>query len=192
MLKNTLLAASLLLGAMSSVSAQAENYVIDTKGGHASINFAIKHLGYSWLTGRFDKFSGNFVFDAKNPAASKVTVDIDTTSLNSNHALRDKHLRSGDYLNVSKFPKARFESTSIELLTDTSAIIHGKMTLNGVTRDMDIDASYVGGGDDPWGGFRQGFSGKTKIVLKDYGYSFNLGPASQEVALELHVEGIRQ
>lgn len=192
MLKKTLLTASFILASLSLTPAQAENYVIDTEGGHASINFSIKHLGYSWLTGRFDNFSGNFVFDEKEPSASTVVVDIDVASLNTNHALRDKHLRSADYLNASKFPKAHFESSYIDLVNDTSAVIHGKMTLNGVTQDMAINASFIGGGDDPWGGFRQGFTGKTTIILKDYGYKFNLGPASQTVSLELHVEGVRQ
>ena len=87
--------------------AQAANYTIDTKGQHASINFRIKHLGYSWLTGRFDKFSGTFAFDKANPAASSVKVEIDTESVNSNHGERDKHLRSKEFLDVATYPRLR-------------------------------------------------------------------------------------
>jgi len=175
----------------ASGSARAADYVIDTKGTHASINFRIKHLGYSWLTGRFDKFSGNFSFDEKAPADTKIKVEIDTASINSNNATRDKHIRSGDFLDVAKFPKASFESTSLEV-TGKSAVVHGKLTLHGVTRDIAIKADHVGGGKDPWGGFRQGFVGTTKISLADFGINYNLGPASKELELDLNIEGIRQ
>ena len=105
-------AAALACAAMAlAAPASAADYVIDTKGGHASINFKIPHLGFSWLTGRFDTFSGTFTYDDKKPEASKVSVEIDTTSLNSNHAERDKHLRSADFLDAAKFPKATFVST---------------------------------------------------------------------------------
>ncbi len=171
---------------------QAANYVIDHKGAHASINFKIKHLGYSWLTGRFDKFSGQFSFDEKDINASKIRVVIETNSVNSNHAERDKHLRSADFLEVSKFPTAVFESTSITDKGDGKAEVAGKLTLHGITKDIVIQANHIGGGKDPWGGFRQGFSGSTRIALADYGIRKNLGPASKELELTLHIEGIRQ
>lgn len=172
--------------------AQAANYSIDTKGQHASINFRIKHLGYSWLTGRFDKFSGTFAFDKANPAASTVKVEIDTASINSNHGERDKHLRSKDFLDVTAYPKATFESTSVKLDGDDKATITGKLTLRGVTKDVVIDAQRIGGGKDPWGGEREGFSGTTKLTLADFGITMDLGPASKEVELALEVEGVKQ
>lgn len=184
--------ATLLTGVALSSPLQAADYVIDTQGAHASINFKIKHLGYSWVTGRFDKFSGNLSFDDKNPSASKVSVIIDTTSVNTNQADRDKHLRSGDFLNVKKFPTAKFVSTSVDVTGKRTGVIHGKLTLHGVTRDIAIVANLVGSGKDPWGGYRAGFSGKTSLALKDYGIKYNLGPASREVELSLEIEGIRK
>ena len=187
------IASAIVLGAVAFVGpAQAADYVIDTKGAHASINFKIKHLGYSWLTGRFDKFSGSFTYDENNKAASKIKVEIDTNSVNSNHAERDKHLRSADFLETGKFPKASFESTSMEIKDGNKAIVHGKLTLHGVTKDIAINAEHLGGGKDPWGGFRHGFSGIVRIALADYGIRKNLGPASKELELSLHIEGIRQ
>ena len=172
--------------------ARAADYAIDTKGQHASINFRIKHLGFSWLTGRFDKFSGTFSFDKAKPDASSVKVEIDTASLNSNHGERDKHLRGKDFLDVTTYPKATFESTSVKLNGDDKATIAGKLTLRGVTKDVVIDAQRIGGGKDPWGGEREGFSGTTKIALADFGVPMDLGPASKEVELALEVEGIKQ
>lgn len=187
------LVAAAVLGAIAyAPAAEAAEYVIDTKGAHASINFRIKHLGFSWLTGRFDKFSGTFAFDDKNPDASKVKVEIDTASVNSNHGERDKHLRSADFLETDKYPTAAFESTSVKMTGDGKAEIAGKFTMRGITKDIVINAERVGGGSDPWGGYREGFTGTTKLVLSDFAIKKDLGPAAKEVELTLEVEGIRK
>lgn len=183
---------ALTLAAALSMTAQAADYIIDTKGAHAFIQFKIKHLGYSWLYGRFDDFSGKFTYDAAKPEASKVNVTINTKSINSAHAERDKHLRGKDFLNVAKYPKASFSSTSFKPLGNGKFEMKGNLTLHGVTKNITIDVAEVGGGKDPWGGVRQGFSGTTTIALKDFGINYNLGPASTHVDLILDVEGIRQ
>ena len=177
---------------LAAGAAQAADYVIDTKGAHASINFKVKHLGFSWLTGRFDSFSGTFSYDEANPAASKVAVEIDTASVNSNHGERDKHLKSSDFLEVGKFPKATFVSKAITVGADGRAKIAGDFTLRGVTKEIVIDAERIGGGKDPWGGFREGFTGTTTIALSDYGINFDLGPAAKTIELTLHVEGLKK
>ncbi|MCE3251657.1 MAG: YceI family protein [Cellvibrio sp.] len=197
MLKQSVLKKSLLTLAVSSfgimsLPALADDYVIDTKGAHASINFSIKHLGYSVLTGRFDTFSGEFSYDPAKPEASTVNVTIDTGSINSNHAERDKHLRSPDFLNVEKFPKATFVSKKIVLDDKDEFDIVGDLTLNGVTKSITIEVEKVGEGKDPWGGYRAGFSGETTIALKDFNVKMDLGPASQTVQLELEVEGVKK
>jgi polyisoprenoid-binding protein YceI len=184
------LGASLLL--LLSSTAQAANYVIDTKGAHAFIQFHIKHLGYSWLVGRFNRFGGEFSYDEANPQAATVTVTIDTASIDSNHAERDKHLRDEDFLEVDKFPEARFVSTSYRDLGDGQGELVGELTLRGITRPMTIAVTHIGAGDDPWGGYRRGFEGRTSFALADFGIKRDLGPASKEVHLWLGVEGIRQ
>lgn len=183
-----------LVAAVLAVSgpAAAADYVIDTKNAHASINFRVNHLGFSWIMGRFDTFSGTFSFDDKNPTASKVKVEIETASLNSNFAERDKHLRSADFLDVAKFPKATFVSKTVTANGEGKVKIAGDLTLHGVTKPVTIDAEYVGGGDDPWGGFRQGFAGATKLTLADFGITKDLGPSTKEVELILNVEGLKQ
>jgi polyisoprenoid-binding protein YceI len=194
MLKKSLLALTVSSIGLVSLPTLAADYAIDTKGAHASINFAVKHLGYSVLTGRFDNFSGDFSYDPAKPEASTVSVTIDTTSVNSNHAERDKHLRSGDFLNVEKFPKATFVSKKIVVDGDDKDEfdIVGDLTLNGVTKSITIEVEKVGEGKDPWGGYRAGFSGETEITLKDFNIKMDLGPASQTVKLELEVEGIKK
>ena len=158
MLKKTLAALALGSALFTAGQAMAADYKIDKEGQHAFIEFRIKHLGYSWLYGRFNDFDGSFTFDEKNPSADKVKVTINTNSVDTNHAERDKHLRSGDFLNVSKNPTATFESTEVKANGD-SADITGNLTLNGVTKPVTIKAKLIGQGDDPWGGYRAGFEG---------------------------------
>jgi polyisoprenoid-binding protein YceI len=177
---------------LAATPAPAADYVIDTKGQHAAISFRIKHLGFSWLAGRFDKFTGTFSWDDKNPAAAKVRVEIDAASVNSNHAERDKHLRNADFLDVAKFPKATFESTAVNLDAAGKGTIAGRLTLRGVTKDITIAAERIGGGPDPWGGVREGFTGRTTLTLADFGMTHDLGPSAKQVELVLDVEGVRQ
>ncbi len=187
-LTKLVLTSALIVGAFLPL-VNAADYVIDNKGAHASINFKVQHLGYSWLTGRFDRFSGHFSYDAANVSASKITVNIDTSSVNSNHSERDKHLKSDDFLDVSAFSNAKFVSDTVTDKGDGKLAIAGTLTLHGVSKKIVIDAEKIGEGKDPWGGYRVGFSGTTTIALTDYAIKMNLGPASNNVELELHIEG---
>ena len=172
----------------------AENYAIDTKGQHAFIQFKIKHLGYSWLIGHFNSFSGSFSYDEANPANNSVQVEIDVASLFSNHAERDKHLRSPDFFDVAKFPKASFVSTGYADKGDGKGVLTGKLTLRGVTKEIAIEVSQIGTGKDPWGGYRRGFEGSTTLHLSDYNMLKGpvLGPVAENVEIYLSIEGVRQ
>jgi polyisoprenoid-binding protein YceI len=170
----------------------AADYVIDTEKAHAFIQFRIKHLGYSWLLGRFNDFEGTFSYDENDPTASKVEVTIRTASIDSNHAERDKHLRGEDFLDVDKYPQAKFVSTAYEENEDKTATLSGELTLHGVTRPVTIAVKPVGHGPDPWGGKRRGFEGTTTLKLADYNIDYDLGPAAREVELFLSIEGIEQ
>ncbi len=179
---------TLLATSMLSFGAMAADYKIDTKGAHASINFKASHIGFSWLLGRFNNFEGSFSYDPEKPEASKISVVIDTASVDSNHAERDKHLRTDDFLDVSKYPKAKFVSTKITPKGDDKFEVVGDFTMHGVTKSITIDAVKVGEGKDPWGGYRLGFAGTTKINMGDFNFKKNYG----DVYLDLHIEGIRQ
>ena len=195
MTKNLLLSSALIIG-LSSFSAQAavEKYVIDTKGMHAFVTFKVKHLGYSWLQGRFNKFSGEFDYDADNASNNKVKVDIDVRSLDSNHAERDKHLKDDRFFDAEKYPDAGFVSTKWVDHGNGKATMSGKFTLRGITKNVDIDVTEIGGGKDPWGGFRRGFEGITTLNLSDYKMKegAKLGPAVENVEIWLSIEGVRK
>lgn len=185
------LASSLLLSPLSLV-AHAADYKVDVEGAHAFIQFKIKHLGYSWLLGRFNHFDGNFSYDEASPNKSNINIAIDVKSIDSNHAERDKHLRGKDFLDVNKFPKASFVSNNFAFSDENNAIVTGDFTLKGVTKSISFPVTKIGGGKDPWGGERVGFEGKTTLKLTDYNITYNLGPASTHAEISLFIEGIKQ
>lgn len=184
----------LLLLTFTSTAPAVERYQIDTKGMHAFVTFKIQHLGFSWLQGRFNRFSGDFTFDADNPANNRVSVDIDVASLDSNHAERDKHLRGERFFDVKKFPTAHFVSTGWEDHGNGKATLKGRFTLRGVARDIEIEVRQIGAGKDPWGGYRRGFEGSTTLKLSDFKMkeAHILGPAAENVEIWLSIEGLRQ
>jgi polyisoprenoid-binding protein YceI len=191
MLKKSLLALTTAALLASAATASAADYKIDKQGQHAFVQFRIQHLGYSWLYGTFRDFDGSFTFDEAGPSKDKVNVTINTNSVDTNHAERDKHLRSAEFLNVAKFAQATFVSTAVKKDGDELDIT-GNLTLNGVTKPVTLEAKKLGEGKDPWGGYRAGFEAETKIALKDFNIKTDLGPASQDVQLMISVEGIRQ
>ncbi|WP_446470792.1 YceI family protein [Xenorhabdus stockiae] len=191
MLKKTLIGLTAGVLFMGASSAMASNYKIDTAGQHAFIEFRIQHLGMSWVYGNFKKFDGDFTFDSQNPTADKVSVIIKTDSIDTNHAERDKHLRSADFLNTAKYPEAKFISTKVEKVGEQYKVI-GELTLNGVTKPVTLQTKLMGEGKDPWGGYRAGFEANGKIKLKDFNIKTDLGPKSQEVELIISVEGVKE
>lgn len=109
--KKTILGLTTAALFMTAATASAAEYKIDKEGQHAFVQFRIKHLGYSWLYGSFKDFDGGFTFDEADTAKDKVNVTINTASVDTNHAERDKHLRSAEFLNAAKFPQATYVST---------------------------------------------------------------------------------
>ena len=169
--------------------ALAADYKIDPS--HAFIQFRVSHLGFSVLAGRFNTFDGAFTWDQSAPGNSAIEVTVETASIDSNWAERDKHLRGADFLDVEKFPKAVFKGT--KYTGDAKGgKLEGTLTMRGVTKPMVLDVEAVGEGNDPWGGYRAGFKASATLRFKDYGIEYNLGPTAETMAFDLYVEGIRQ
>jgi len=184
---------SIALGATFSlalpVMAHAANYTIDLS--HSFIKFETNHLGFSKLSGRFNKFDGTMTYDpAAGAAAQSIKINIDTSSLDTNWADRDKHLRSPDFFSVDKFKTATFESTSYEGDAN-GGTLKGKLTLLGVSKDIEFDIKKIGEGKDPWGGYRVGFEGAYTLTRKDFGMNTPLGPKAETVDITLQIEAIK-
>ena len=183
------LAAAITLALAMAMPAAAANYEIDSS--HAFIQFRISHLGYSVLNGRFNTFAGKFTWDKDKPGGSGIEVTVQTNSIDSNWAERDKHLRSPDFLDVEKFPTATFKGT--KYTGDAKGgKLEGTLTLHGVSKPITLDVKFIGEGADPWGGYRAGFSATTTLKRADFGMTYNLGPTSETMDFDLFVEGIRK
>jgi len=186
---------AIMMALSVSMSAQAaEKYNFDIKGQHAFIQFKVKHLGYSWLLGTFKKFDGSFVYDETKPSSNSVRAEIEVGSLDTNHAERNKHLRSGDFFDVATFPKASFVSTSYKDLGNGNGLMTGDFTLRGITKSIQLNVMQIGTGNDPWGGYRRGFEARTTLHLSDYNMlkSSMLGAVAENVELYMSIEGVRQ
>ncbi|WP_426151586.1 YceI family protein [Pseudomonas sp. DC3000-4b1] len=198
MLKHTLAALALTTTALTAGQAMAADYHIDKEGQHAFVDFKISHLGYSFITGTFKDFDGNFSFDAAKPEDAKIDVTLKTASVFTNHAERDKHISSKDFLNVAQYPEATFKSTSVKPTGKNAdgkltADVTGDLTLQGVTKPVVIKATFLGEGKDPWGGYRAGFEGTTSINRKDFApKTMDLGPQSDTVELYFSFEGVQK
>jgi polyisoprenoid-binding protein YceI len=183
---------TLFLGALCysyGHTALAEDYTIDPR--HSRVEFVISHLGFSLMQGNFNDISGSYSYDPAKPTASSINVTIKTATVDTNDAERDKHVRSDDFLDVKKFPEATFVSTSANL-DESGGTLKGKLSLHGVTKPITIEVEKIGAGDDPWGGYRRGYLGHTKIKRSDFNMHHNLGPLADELKLRLYIEGIRK
>ncbi|MEM7300315.1 MAG: YceI family protein [Pseudomonadota bacterium] len=186
-LKSAVLAAAVV--AFTAVPALSASYTVDLS--HSFIKFETGHLGVSKLSGRFNKFSGTMNYDpAAGPGAQSIKIEIDTTSIDTNWADRDKHLRSADFLDVGKFSTATFESTGYEGDAN-GGTLSGKLTFLGVTKEISFPIKKIGEGKDPWGGYRAGFEGSYTLTRKDFGMGYNLGPSGEKVVVTLQIEAIK-
>jgi polyisoprenoid-binding protein YceI len=140
---------------------------------HSEITFAVKHMMISTVRGRFEKFTGEIVFNEDAPATSSVMVEIDTSSINTNNEQRDGHLRSPDFLNHEQFPTMTFKSTRIEDVSGNEAKIVGDLTIRGVTKEVVLDTEFAGKVKSPFGFTSAGFSATTEINRTEWGLVWN-------------------
>ena len=179
----------LATGLVAFSPVHAADYKIDP--GHTFVTFDITHLGISTMHGRFNTTEGSFSWDKDNPGAASIQISIDPASVDTNHAERDKHLRSADFLDVEVHKTAGFTSTGYQGDMNGGKLM-GELTLHGVTKPITIDIKRLGEGPDPWGGYRAGFVGTATIKRADFGMDYDLGPAAASMSFALTVEGIRQ
>ncbi len=185
----SLIKPALLSAALISSTAFAADYKVDP--AHTAILFKINHMGFSETVARFNTMEGEYSYDDKNPAASRITVTIDADSLDSNHEARDKHIKSPDFLDTKQYPEITFTSTGYQG-DATQGVLTGELSLHGMTKAVDLDIVKIGEGEDPWGNYRSGFNGTTTIKRSEFGVDQMMGGIGDEIKVELFIEGIRK
>ena len=174
-------------------SAETEAYAIDPV--HSSADWQIRHL-FSKVSGTFSDVTGKIWIDRNNLAASRVDATISVSSLDTNHQKRDSHLRSSDFFDLEKYATIRFASKSVEPTGKDEGIMHGDLTIRGVTHSVKMPFKVLGFGPDPWGGYRSGFQARYELNRSDYGITYGLdkqggGSVGNEVEVNLLIEAIK-
>jgi polyisoprenoid-binding protein YceI len=140
---------------------------------HSSIDFSIRHMMIAKVKGTFNQFEANIEADPNDLTSANVDFTIQLTSIDTRNADRDNHLRSGDFFNVEANPNLTFKSTKIAKTGEGEYEVTGDVTLNGVTRSETFEVTYEGGGKDPWGNEKVGFSGNGVLKRSNYGLTYN-------------------
>ncbi len=188
-MKNLLLATALSTSFAAAASAEAVAYVLDAS--HSQIVFTYDHLGYSTTTGMFSGFEGTIMMDAEDPAASSVSVSFPASSLITGWPAREGHLLSEDFFNAGANPLVTFESTSIEVTGETTGLITGDLTMNGITKPVVLDATLNQLGDHPMAQLPwAGFDATTTLLRSDFDMGQFAPFVSDEIAIVISIEAM--
>ena len=118
---------------------------------HSLAEFSVRHMMVSTTRGQFETIEGALQIDETDLTNSTVDVTIDVSTITTRDAKRDEHLRSADFFDVANFPTMAFKSTRIEKKSDEDYLVHGDLTIRGVTRPVVLKAEFNGFGTSPWG-----------------------------------------
>ena len=139
---------------------------------HSEVAFQVRHL-LSKVRGRFSDFSGTIQYDEASPENSRVDVSIQTRSIDTAEADRDKHLRSADFFDTDAYPTLTFASTSVKPRGGNIYDVGGDLTIRGITRHVVLPATFLGTAQDPWGNTKYVFEAELSLNRKDFGLSWN-------------------
>jgi polyisoprenoid-binding protein YceI len=163
---------------------------------HSSVEFSVKHLGIATVRGAFNEFEGSFEVGDDGSARARGTVQ--TASIDTNEDKRDAHLRSEDFFHAEVHPELSFESTEIGALDEDSFVIHGELTMRGVTKPIVLEAELQGTELDPLGNERVALEVNGQLNRGDWGLTWNqaLGSGnmlvSDRVKLSLDISAVKQ
>jgi len=178
------------LALAASAAAQAGTWQIDPN--HSAAQFSVRHLGVSTVRGAFTKVSGSAKYDPANPANDTLEATIEAASVDTRVDMRDKDLRSPNFLEVEKYPTITFHSKSAKAAGAGKLQFTGDLTIHGVTKDVVLDVDGPSAAiKDPWGNQRIGASASTKINRKDFGVNGASGVVGDEISINIDVELIQ-
>ncbi len=186
----TLAFAIATISPLSTLRAAEEAYKIDPV--HSTMSFRVRHLGISYVTGRFGKFEGTVHFDKDAPEKSKIEVSVAALSVDTNNEKRDAHLNGDDFFSVDKHPSLTFKSTAVKKIDDTHYDVTGDFTMLGVTKSITVKVEDLGAAKDPQGKDRRG--GATEFTLDRtlFGMKYGEGMIGTDVKVDLAFSAIKQ
>jgi polyisoprenoid-binding protein YceI len=163
----------------------------------SSVEFAVKHVGFGTIRGRFTGFDGTLEV-ASAVADSSARGKVIVASIATSDEQRDADLRSPDFLDVEHYPEISFHSTRIEPIDEASSQTFGDLTIRGVTREVKLKVEVSGVYEDGWGNVRVGLAAVGEINRSDFDAKFDqpLGSGNMllgdEVPISLHISAVKQ
>lgn len=139
---------------------------------HSEATFQVRHL-ITKVRGKFSDFEGTIQFDEAKPEQSSVSFTVRTSSIDTSEPDRDNHLRSADFFSAAEHPTITFKSTRVRRISTSQFEVVGPLTIRGVSKDVTIPVTYLGGAKDPWGKERAGFEAELTLNRKDFGLNWN-------------------
>jgi polyisoprenoid-binding protein YceI len=174
----------------ATAAAQAGTWQIDPN--HSAAQFSVRHMGVSTVRGAFTKVSGTATHDPSDPAKDTLEATIETASIDTRVDMRDKDLRSPNFLEVDKYPTITFHSKQTKAAGPGKLEITGDLTIHGVTREVVLDVDGPSAPiKDPWGNQRMGASASTRINRKDFGVNGAPGVVGDEIDITIDTELIQ-
>jgi polyisoprenoid-binding protein YceI len=140
---------------------------------HSEVQFKVKHLVISTVTGSFKKFNGEVISSDDDFNNANIHFTMDVNSIDTNQHQRDEHLKAGDFFNAQVYPEINFESTSFSKKGDDEYKLKGNLTMKGVTKPVELDVEYGGSEKDQMGNTKHGFEVTGKINRKEFGLTYN-------------------
>ncbi len=180
----TAIAAQAATAAQAPVRAGA--YTLDK--AHAKIIWSASHFGFSTYYGEFTDFDAKLNLDPARPANSKLSVTVNTASVNGHNEALETHLKSADFFDVAKHPTATFVSTRVTPTSATTADVTGNFTLLGVTKPLTLKVTFNKAGDNMAKVYTAGFSAEGTVKRSDYGMTYAVPGVSDEVKLTISGE----
>lgn len=141
---------------------------------HSEVQFKVKHLMISKVTGHFQKFDATIEKEGDDLSTAKVKFSAEISSISTNNEQRDGHLRSGDFFDAENHPQLTFISSKLEKINADNYKLSGILTMRGVSKNIVLDVEYGGTIQDPWGNTRLGFTVSGKVNRKEFGVSFSM------------------
>ncbi|MHB1921182.1 MAG: YceI family protein [Chitinophagaceae bacterium] len=147
------------------------NWVLDPT--HSEIQFKVKHMLISNVSGNFSKFDASIVSEREDFEGAQINFSAEIDSISTGQQQRDGHLKSEDFFHSSQFPKLTFISTSFKKVDQEVYVLQGNLSLRDQTHPIELAVEYGGTILDPYGNSRAGFSLTGKISRKDFGLTWN-------------------
>jgi polyisoprenoid-binding protein YceI len=146
-------------------------WVIDPM--HSEVQFKVKHLMISTVTGSFNKFSGTATTQSEDFENAEIQFSLDVNSISTNQEMRDDHLKKEEFFHSEKYPTIDFKSTSFKRINETDYTLVGNLTIKGVTKEVQVNAEFGGKSKDHQGNLKAGFEITGTINRKDFGLTYN-------------------